>query len=420
MSTLVAVIIVASTLLAFMLVARLSYLSAGRRARQITSELTNLNELGRQLLRAQLDVDALCEMVYWQAGQIVPTALFQLGLFDGDAYEVKVWIKDSHRLDGAVFPGGGRKGIIGWVREAGSPLLIRDFESERDKLPAFPEFDLEDPPRSGLFVPLLAGSSSLGVIAIQSRQAGRFSEEHLRLLTGLANQAAWAISNARLYERSHRRTEQLRLISDVTAQMSAVQPLPDLFNQIVTLTQQTFGYYCVSIFMREGRHLRMSASTSETFYRNVPLIRVGLGMIGWAAKETKTALANNVAEDLRYRKLGLLPETASEVTLPLVVEGRVLGVLDVQSDQHDAFGDTDVFLLETLATQIALAIKQAQTYDLERRLSQRLEALIQVSQAVVSVLDLDELLDRVVDLIADTFGFKRVHIFLRIEIGRAH
>ncbi|HEC22168.1 MAG TPA: GAF domain-containing protein, partial [Chloroflexi bacterium] len=152
-----------------------------------------------------------------------------------------------------------------------------------------------------------------------------------------------------------------------------------------------------------------------SFAGQVPEIEPGDGMIGWVAQEGKTALASDVADDPRYQALGLLAETRSEIALPLRVEERVLGVLDVQSDRLNAFDDEDVFLLETLAAQLALAVEQAQTYDAERRLRQRLEALIEVSQALVSLLDLDDLLDRVVEAISDTFGFERVHIFVIVE-----
>ncbi len=383
-----------------------------RRARRAAQELTTLNEIGRQLLRAQLNVDDLCELLYEQVGQIISTSLFQVGLFDGEAYHVKVWVRDGDRLAPQSFPDGGRQGIVGWVRQSGQPLLVHDFDAERDRLPAFPEFELENPPRSGLFVPLIAGTSTIGILAIQSYEPHRFDDEHLRLLTALANQAAWSIRNAQLYEHARYRADQLKLIGTVTAQVSRVQPLPDLFQQIVTLVSETFGYYCVSIFLLEGEKLKPGASTSPLF--RTPQIEFGQGMIGWAARQGQPALANNVAKDPRYQHLGILPETRSEISLPLKVEDRVLGVLDVQSDQTEAFKSEDVSMLETLAAQIAIAIEQAQTYDAEHRLAQRLEALVQASQTIVSVLDVEDLLDRLVELIAETFDFERVHIFIRV------
>jgi GAF domain-containing protein len=396
-----------------LLIAWIAYWLGGLRARKIANEITNLNEIGRQLLRSQLSVEGLCELLYWHAGQIVPAKLFQLGLFDDTTYMVKVWVRDSERIPGTVFPGGGSKGIIGWVRETGKPLLIHDFEAERETLPAFPEQEQDSPPRSGLFVPLIAGNATIGVMAVQSRQANRFTEEHVRLLTALANQAAWAVRNAQLYEHANLRAEQLRLIGEIGAQISSAQPLNDLFRQTVSLIQQSFGYYCVNIFTLEEETLCIAATTSRAFEGLEPSIKVGEGMIGWAAEHCTYALANNVEDDLRYRKLGVLPETQSEIALPFQIEDRILGILDVQSDKKGAFQNDDVFVLETLAAQVSLAIDQAQNYVEQRELAQRLEILAQVMQAVVSILDLSDLLDEVVDLVSENFGFERVHIFLR-------
>ncbi len=384
-----------------------------RREQQAVSELVTLNEIGLQLLRSKLDVDDLCELVYQRARHIVPSTLFQVGLFEEDAYLVKVWIKDGERQPQQTFPRGGRTGIVGWVREHGQALLVRDFDIEGKNLPTFPSFDLDEPPRSGLFVPLIAGTSTIGIIAIQSDQPERFGESHQRLLTALANQAAWAIRNAQLYEHARRRADQLDLIHSVSSQVSAIQPLPDLFKQIATLVKRTFGYYNVCIFVLQGDRLVVGAGSGDALGADT-VFDLGKGLIGWAAAEGDTALSNDVRVDDRYIELPSLSETRSEVSLPLRVEDRVLGVLDVQSDRVNAFQPDDVSLLESLAAQIALAIEQAKTYAAERRLARRLEALVQVNQAVVSELNLDDLLERQVQLISETFGFERVHIFVSL------
>lgn len=385
-----------------------------RRARdgQAADELSSINQMGLELLRAQLSVDDLVQLVYQQASQIVPTDHFQLGLFDRDAYAVKVWVRDGERLPPAVFPEGGRKGIAGLVRETVQPLLIRNFPAERDRLPASADLAGEEHLKSGLFVPLIVGTAAIGVIAVESEQPSRFDEEHLHLVTALANLAAAAIRNAQLYEQTQYRAEQLNLIAQVSAQVSAFQPLRDLFEQFVTLTKETFGYYYVGIFVVDGERLVVGATTDPSLQGLV--IEPGQGMVGWAARQGKPALAGNVEQDPRYRQVGILPQTRSEVAIPLKIEDRVVGVLDVQGDRLDAFSRDDVLLLETLASQVAIAIEQAETYETERQLAQRLETLVQVNQAVVSILDLDDLLERLVELISEAFGFERVHIFIRV------
>ncbi len=374
-------------------------------------DLADLNDIGLDLLRAPLDVTKLCELVYQRAGGIIQTSFFQIGLFEGDAYRAIVWVKDGERQPATRFGLGGQKGIIGWMRSSAKPLLVRDFELEQDSLPAFPEFGLETPPRSGMFVPLIAGEAVIGVIAIQSRQARRFTTEHLDLIKVLANQAAWAIRNAQQYQQAEYRAEQLRLIGEVSASVSALQPIPSLLEQLVMQIKERFGYYAVSLFLYEDDTLRVGASSSDVFPTGMEL--TWQGMIWWVAQNGQTALANDVTTDQRYTHLVSLPQTRSEVALPLKIEDQLLGVLDVQSGRKNSFLPETVVLLETLADQVAIALAQARAYAAERRSSERLEALVGVSRTVVSTLDVDDLLDRVVDLIADSFGYERIHIFVR-------
>lgn len=376
-------------------------------------ELSSINRFGLELLRAKLSMEDLAGLVYERTAEMVPVPWFHIGLFEGDSYAIKVWAKDGQRLDPANFPHEMYRGMADWLRATGQPLLVKDLAAERDTLPFTATLDEVDMPRSGLFVPLLAGGGPIGVLAVQSPEPGRYDEEDLRVITATANLAAAAIRNAQIYEHAEYRAGQLRLIGQVSAKVSAVQPLADLFRQIVTLIQSAFSYYSVTVFLHQGDALATRASTAEGLL-NIEWIALGEGMVGWAALQGEPALSNNVADDPRYRSLGVLPATRSELALPLKVEDRVLGVLDVQSDHEDAFTLEDVRLLEMLAAQIALAIEQAQTYDAEHSLAQQLEALVQVGQAITSVLDLDDLLDRLVDLVAEVFGYERVHIFVRL------
>ncbi len=211
-------------------------------------DLARLAGIGRAILSAQLRLDALCEIVYQQASRIVDTRNFQLGVFDGDDYAIKVWLRDGERLTGQQFCDAGKIGLIGWVRSSAQPLLVADYQRDWDKLPAKPAYDAAHPPRSSVFAPLIAGGDVIGVIAVHSDIANAFTEETQRLLMVISSQAAGAIRNAQLYEQAHDRAEQLRVIGEVSRQITAVQPMPDLFRQIVTLVHDTFNYYAVSIF----------------------------------------------------------------------------------------------------------------------------------------------------------------------------
>jgi len=379
-------------------------------------ELDVLAGVGNAILSVQLKVDALCEVVYQQATRIVDTRNFQIGLFEDNDYAIKVWLKDAERLPPQTFKGAANEGVIGWVRRTGNSLLVRDFEKEWDSLPARPSHYTAKPSRAAIFAPLMSGGTVLGVIAVQSDQPDSFTDEDLRLLTLLANQASGAIRNAQTFEATQERARQLRLINDVTRQITAIQPLPDLFRQIVTLIHDAFGYYAVSIFIVDDKtgRVELRASSHETFEQAQLVLEPGQGLVGWTARHAETALVPNVAEDPRFLPHAVLDATRSEICVPLAVQQRVLGVLDVQSNRQDAFGSDDVFLLETLAGQLAIAIQEAQTYDAERRQTERINAMTDVARALVSILNIDDLLDEVVDLVTDHLGYDRVHLFLRV------
>lgn len=378
--------------------------------------LDALADVGQAILKAQLNLDALCEIVYQQSTRVIDTRNFQIGIIDGEDYVIKVWIKEAERLPPQSFKQGAEEGLIGWVNKNATGLLVNDFQKEWDTLPARPRYrDDENPARSAIFAPLVAGGSVIGVIAAQSHTPRTFSQEDLRRLTVLANQAAGAIRHAQLYEAAHTQATRLRLIFKVSRQITAFQPLPDLFQQIVNLIQQTFGYYAVNIFTidKNAQEVVLGAtSAANQGFRNVRL-KMGQGVVGWAAENAQMVHVRDVSQDKRYIHSAALEATRSEIAVPLVYENDVLGVLDIQSNRLDAFDKDDIFTLNSLAGQLALAIQESITYDHERKQSERLNALIDATRATVSILDTNNLLDEVVDLIDDYFGYDRVHLFVR-------
>ncbi|MBN2472255.1 MAG: GAF domain-containing protein, partial [Anaerolineae bacterium] len=382
--------------------------------RRRSAPLDELAGFGQAILNAQLKLDALCEVVYEQASHLIDTANFQLGLFEDTDYVIVIWVRDGEHLPSQRFPRAASEGLIGWVHRSGQALLVQDFEREWQELPARPSYHATHPYRSGLYVPLLAGGTPIGVIAIQSSQPDAYDDNDLRLLTVLTNQAAGAIRNAQLFEQAQTRNRQFALVSAVSQQVTAIQPLSSLFRQIVTLIQQTFGFYVVNLFTinEKEKTVQLQASTHPDLPENTLVLPIGTGLVGWAAERATSALVADVTKDHRYYDDGILSQTRAEIVVPLIVERRVVGVLDVQSDRPGAFDHEDETMLETLASQVALAIQEAETYAAERRQRERLNALTEASRAVVSILNIEDLLDEVIDLLTDYFGFDRTHIFL--------
>ncbi len=384
------------------------------------SELAMLAGVGRAILDAQLDLNRLGEVVYRQASQIVPTSIFQLGLFDADRYRLLIWVMDGRArppMEFRLTPDS--PGIVGWMRESRRSLLVRDFESERDSLPAQPRYISPDPPRSAVFVPLLVGDSVLGAIAIQSRKPGAFTESHLRLLTIVANHAAAALDNGRLYEQARRRAAQLELLAEVSQQINAIQPLPSLYQQVVGLAADKFAHYSVSFFECHADTLTLSATTRPEWQSQVPALTMALGLGNGIAAESaltrRPVLRQELPEFPRDMvETGAMPGPQPELAVPVEIDGQVLGVLHAHSRDGATFDESMVAVFESLGAQMAIAILEARVYAAERRRAEQLAALARASSAVTSTLDMDDLLDELLDLLAERefFGYQHVRIFL--------
>ncbi len=363
-------------------VQRLVETQARQRAR--VAELSLINELSREIQQAQMDVSVLCELAYTYAGRIVDTSNFVLELVDAQSRAIHriIWVVEGQRRPAQVVDDAA---ILAWMQRNPDPVLAHD--RARQPLP-FPPFCGEHI-RCGLYFPLLATGDLVGLMAVECRQTQSFTSDHQRALTSVASVLATAIENAWLYDRARQRALQLETISEVSRQVAAIMDLEELFQQVVDRIQASFGYDHVQVFTTaaDGSDVvfrastnRQSAAWREAGYR----LRVGQeGIIGWVAAQQQPALVNDVSKEPRYlvARHGALDRTRAELAVPLMVEDRVLGVLDVQSNHADAFTGDDLFVLQTLADQVAVAIEGAWLHEqaLER---ERLQRELEVARGI--------------------------------------
>ncbi|GAB4570335.1 MAG: hypothetical protein Kow0047_23920 [Anaerolineae bacterium] len=336
------------------------------RLREQIADLSLLADLQQDVQNAQLDVEALCELVYAYAARVVDASDMALDLYDREA-EVRrrvIWTIAGQRHDGGRHPW---NPALHATRVPSAPLLVRDRFTDAETLPPL----VREGSRSGLYVPLVATGDLIGLLSVESSEVGAFTEDDLRRLTTVAGVLAVAIENAWLYERERRRAVQLLTVSQVSRQVAAILDLEELFQQVVQLIKQNFHYDHVQVFTCDPDHnevvFRASTSPMSSLWRSENYrLRIGReGIIGWVAAHKEPLLVNDVTSDPRYvlDRQGALHRTRAELAVPLMVEDRVLGVLDVQSNVAGAFTREDLFLLQTLADQIAVAIEDARLYQ---------------------------------------------------------
>jgi serine phosphatase RsbU (regulator of sigma subunit)/putative methionine-R-sulfoxide reductase with GAF domain len=384
-----------AALLAASMAVRWGALSLQRQRRSVR-ELALLNEVSRAIIRSELDVAALCELIYREASKVVDTSSFHLGLFDpvGDQYTLQVRIQDRVRLPPLTVHLPSGDGLVGWMRETGRALLVEDFITEMERLPARPRYQSERPPRSGIYVPLIAGESVIGSISIQSYRPGAFGTDDMRMLSLIADQAAVAISKARAFDEARQRAVQLQAIHEVSERITAILDLDELLPSVVRLIREHFGYHPVHIFtLEDNGALEFRASTVEgealERARRIDL-HVGRGIVGVAAQQAQPVLVNDVSQDPRY--ISDDSQTMAELSVPLRFGDQNIGVLDVQSAEVGRFREGDLFVILTLADQIAVAIESARAFTAQREEAWTLNALLQVAENIARAATLDDLL----------------------------
>ncbi len=183
-------------------------------------------------------------------------------------------------------------------------------------------------------------------------------------------------------EQSSQRARQLQSIADVSKIITREQNIEKLLPLITDVVSERFGYYHVGIFLLDEtrRAAILQASNSpggQRMLANGHRLTLGTSsIVGYTALTGKPRIALDVGEDAVFFNNPNLPETHSEMALPLVVRGAVTGVIDMQSKQSGAFTQEDIDILSILADQVAIAIENA-------RLFQQTQTSLEESQAIV-------------------------------------
>ncbi len=267
-------------------------------------------------------------------------------------------------------------------------------------------------------VPLRSQELTIGVLRLSRKSGEKFTRPDIELLEGVAGHISLALVASHRFAVEQWRIEQLTLVRRVSGQIANMLDTDKLTRLVTRLIQNTFHYYYVAIFDlepgKQSLHFQASAGPAGgRGRRRSPSLRVNLGegLIGTVAKSGEEITSNDIRNEPRFRFIEALPETQSEVVLPLKIEDRVLGVLDVQSDRLNAFHPNDLLVLRALADTIAIALNSARLYtDLQKR-AEHLAVVSEVSEDITSVLDLDDLLSMVAKLIQERLGFPYIHLF---------
>jgi signal transduction histidine kinase/ActR/RegA family two-component response regulator len=198
-----------------------------------------------------------------------------------------------------------------------------------------------------------------------------------------------------------RRAAQLQVAAEIARDTSATRGLDELLNHAVSLVRDRFGFYHAGIFLvdERGEYAVLQAAAGEAgdaMLKQGHRLKVDeVGIVGYVTGIGQPRIALDVGADAVHFKNPFLPETRSELALPLKVGGRVIGALDVQSQRAAAFDQDDMAVFQTMADQLAVAIENARLYQAERSRYREAEALRQAALTLTTLVPLDQVFERI-------------------------
>lgn len=330
--------------------------------------LSTLAEIGEEV-NSSLDLDEVLARTAALIKRHIDYEIFGVLLIEGDGAFLR------HRFaigypkelaDNLRIPLG--QGITGSAAATGHSVRVSDTSKDSRYINAI------DSVRSELAVPLVLQGKCIGVLDIQSRHLDYFTPEQQSILNVLASRLVVAIENARLFERVRSQADTLLLLNEVGRETSSILDVEELLRRAAEQLKRVIDYQILSIMLYDEeqkvfRH-RVDVKHGQRVQGKMR-VAASEGVVGAAAELKEPVLVPDVTKDPRY--LLVNPETRSELAIPMLHKGKVIGVLDLESPQLSYFTADHVQTLSILAANLAVALENARLYEKVARDEARLE-----------------------------------------------
>jgi phosphoserine phosphatase RsbU/P len=332
------------------------------------------------VLATSLDLDTTLRRVAEVVRKVIDYEIFAILLLNEKTQDLRFRFNVGYPPEfaerGRVKVG---EGVTGRAAQTRKAILVDDVTEDPRYIAAVPSV------RSELAVPLITKNRVIGVIDLEAREPGYFTEEHSRLLTLIASRMAAGIENAQLYTRITRQARILVLLNEIAREVTSILNLDELLGRIAELLRRLIDYQMFSILLLDPSGEKLQHRFSLRFNENIHLkheIPLGMGLVGNAAQSRQAVLVPDVAKDSRY--INTNPETRSELAVPLVYKDKVIGVLDLEHTRRGFFTEEHQRTITTLAAQVAVAIENARLYEEVARQERRLERDLSLARELQS------------------------------------
>lgn len=270
-------------------------------------------------------------------------------------------------------------GLKGFWYDQTRALPISDNQVKEEATKEMPRIQLTTAVGQLVTRPLEVRGQLVGTLGIQDSPENPLTADELDMIEKMTEQVSSALDNARLITQTQRRAVELQAVADLSAKTSTILQSTSLLDEVVNLTQQRFGLYHINLYLIEddARTLSLAAASGQIGRQ---LVKDGWtidvftqsSLAGAVVRSRQGVISTDVTTDPNFLKNPYLPETRSELTVPMISSDKVLGVLSLQSDTPNAFTEEDKQIHTTLATQIAIALQNAVLFEEQLETSERL------------------------------------------------
>jgi sigma-B regulation protein RsbU (phosphoserine phosphatase) len=342
--------------------------------------LTTLFDLGRQVTSV-LNLDELLQRIPQLISRLTKFTSFAVYLIDDRRHDLYIAYAIGYpedRVRTLRLQVG--QGIVGMAVAEEHPVLVHDVLADPRYVEIVPGT------RSELVVPLRRKGKVIGALNLLSPAVEQFTELDEAILRQFAAAVAVGIENARLFEKERQYAEMMETLAEVGREVSSILDLDALLTRLAQLTKRLIEYRTFGILLLNAvtNELEMKLALKYDEKTTIHSVRMGEGLVGYAAEHKQIVLVPDVHADPRY--VNVLDDVRSELVIPLLVKDRCIGVIDLESPELDAFTKSHVEVMTLLASQAAVAIDNARLYETIRANEERLEGEVRFAQRVQAAL----------------------------------
>lgn len=396
-------------------------------AQQRSEELALINRVVSEVA-ASLDLNESLQIITAELSKVINVQV-NVALLNPQSYTLTMVADYSPKL--------GQPNIIGYeIQIIGNKSTEKVFETKDHIIIEDPQtnpltesiHDLmksQDVQCLGIF-PLIVQNEVFGTVGLYIVEKGRtFTENEIQLIQTILAQASTAIQNARLFEQVQDRSRQLQTAAEISRAASSILEPNPLILQAVNLIRDRFDLYYAGIFLTDqdgdwtgeaGRWAVLRAGTGDAGRIQVEqghkLEIGGASMVGQCISRSEAQISLMAADETQRFINPHLPDTQSEMALPLISRGRVIGAMTIQSIQPGAFSEEDISVLQTMADQVANALQNANLFDQTQARAEELAILNEMSRVLTDLREVDKIVESIYEYTSRLMDTTIFHIAL--------